>query len=239
MLGGLLGFKRGIVKSAVSFFGVLIIVGLAFALKNPLSEFLYTHLPFINLGEAYAGLSIVNIVIYEAIAFLFLVLVFAFLLKLVISLTGVVEKILKMTIVLGFASKVLGMIFGLIEAYIIVFAVLFIGNNFSGLNKYIEEGNLATKMLNSTPGLTSAISNETKALGEIYALQLECGDAKGEDKIKCNEKSMEIMLKYNVLDKDVAKKLVEDGKISVPNIDEIIDGEKEYNNEMKEDENND
>ena len=222
LLGGLLGFKRGILKSAVTFFGTLIVVGLAFTLKNPLSHFLYTHLPFINLGESYASLSIINIVIYEAIAFLFLVLVFYFLLRLIISMTGIVEKILKMTIVLGFASKILGLIFGLIEAYIIVFSVLFVCDNFSNMNQYIEEGAITSKILHSTPGLTNAIQNEADALKEIYKLQYECGDAKDEKKQECNEKSIEIMLKYHVLDEETAKNLVKDGKIPVSNIDEIL-----------------
>ena len=222
VLGGFIGFKKGILVSGITFFGTLIVIGLAFTLKNPLSKFLYTHLPFINLGESYAGLQIINIIIYEAISFLFLVIVFYFLLRLIISMTGLVEKILKMTIVLGFASKVLGLIFGLVEAYIIVFVFLFLGTNFSNMNSAIEEGVITSKILHSTPGLANAVENETKALKEIYALQLDCGNAIEERKQICNEQSVDIMLKYHVLDKEVAKQLVKDGKVSVPNIDEII-----------------
>ena len=48
LFGAVFGFRAGVIKSAVSFLGTLLIIFLAFQLKNPISEFLYMHLPFFN-----------------------------------------------------------------------------------------------------------------------------------------------------------------------------------------------
>ena len=64
-----------------------------------------------------------------------------------------------------------------------------------------------------------------KALKDIYSLKDECSEAKDEKKKECNEKSIKIMLDYHILDKETAKKLAQDGKIPIDNIDEIIKGD--------------
>ena len=137
-------------------------------------------------------------------------------------MTGLVEKILKLTVVLGFFSKLFGLVFGFIEYYLICFAALFILNNFASISPYIEEGVLAQKMINSTPLLSINTVSESKAIKEILALQVECGGANEEKMKDCNSKSLDIMLKYKVVSKDVAKKLVDDGKLKIDNVDSIL-----------------
>src|SRR5574344_1572013 len=180
LFGALLGFKRGIIKSAVSFVGILIVIGLSFSLKNSLSEFLYTHLPFFNIGGSFAGISILNVLIYETIAFLLLAILFSTVLGLVIKLTGIIEKILDLTIVLGFFSKILGLLFGFVTTYIIIFAILFVCYNFTDFSNYIAEGNITSRILDSTPILTNSIDSENKTIKEIMNLKDECGDNKNE-----------------------------------------------------------
>src|SRR5574344_1020632 len=102
LFGAAMGFTRGFIKSAVSFIGTIVVFGLAFYLKNPVSEFLYTNLPFFSFGGALEGVSVLNIIIYELIAFLLVVTILEIILKLIVMLSGVLEKILNMTIVLGF-----------------------------------------------------------------------------------------------------------------------------------------
>ena len=211
LFGALIGFKRGIIKSAVSFIGLIIVLVLAFTLKNPLSEFMYTHLPFFNIGGAFAGVTILNILIYEIIAFLILVVLFGTILKLVVMVTGIVEKILDLTIILGFFSKIAGLIFGFVETYVIIFFTLFICYNFTNISNYIDEGTITSRILNSTPVLSGSISAENKSIKEIMALENECSSNKSE----CNMDALDIMLKYNVLKPDVAEKLINSGKVNI------------------------
>ena len=44
-----IGIKRGVIKSAVMFFGTIIVLILSFLLKNPVAHILYSIFPFIEL----------------------------------------------------------------------------------------------------------------------------------------------------------------------------------------------
>ena len=111
LFGAVIGFKTGVIKSAVSFLGTLLIIYLAFALKNPISEFMYLHLPFFNFSGDLAGVTVLNVLIYEGLAFLICFAILEILLKVVIFASGILEKILRLTIVFGLFSKILGLIF--------------------------------------------------------------------------------------------------------------------------------
>ena len=126
LFGALIGFKTGVIKSAVSFLGTILIIYLAFVLKNPISEFMYLHLPFFNFSGELAGVTVLNVLIYEGLAFLICFAILEILLKVVVFASGILEKILRLTIVFGLFSKILGLIFGFVEYYCIIFACLFL-----------------------------------------------------------------------------------------------------------------
>ena len=67
---GVAGFKRGVLKQLVSTVGFVIIVILAFYLKNPIAEFLSLHLPFFNFGGSFANVTSLNIILYQIISFI-------------------------------------------------------------------------------------------------------------------------------------------------------------------------
>ena len=219
LLGALYGFKRGVIKSSVSFFGTLLVIILSFTLKNPLSEFMYMHLPFFNFLFELAGISVFNILIYEGIAFLIIFGILEVLLKLVIFASGILEKILRITIVFGAFSKILGLIFGFIEYYLITFVVLFIFANLSFSASYIEDSNIANKILLGTPVLGDVIADEASAIKEILDLQKIYNDNKEE----CNKEAFAILIKYNILNIDSASELVSSGKLKIPDAEKIID----------------
>ena len=97
-MGLIVGFKRGIFKSAVMFLGTILVFVLAFYLKNPLSELMYTYLPFFPLGGTFAGVQVFNILLYEALAFFLVYIILMAVLHIIIKITGIFEKILKFTI---------------------------------------------------------------------------------------------------------------------------------------------
>ena len=47
---GAIGFKKGVIKQLVSTVGFVLVVVLAFYLKNPVAEFLSLNLPFFTFG---------------------------------------------------------------------------------------------------------------------------------------------------------------------------------------------
>ena len=68
-----MGFRRGLTKELVSFAGVFVIIVLAFLLKNPISSFMYENLPFFSFGGMFKGVTALNIIVYEVIAFFIVV----------------------------------------------------------------------------------------------------------------------------------------------------------------------
>ena len=121
LLGAFIGFRDGFTKALVNAVGVIIVTVIAYVLKNPVSEILMSFMPFFNFG----GITSLNIVLYEVIAFLLVFSVLMIILKIVAVTTGIFETFLKFTIVLGIPSKILGAVVGAIKNYILVFFASF------------------------------------------------------------------------------------------------------------------
>lgn len=218
LFGAVIGFKAGVIKSAVSFIGTILIIFLSFKLKNPLSEIMYNHLPFFNFSGELAGVTVFNIIIYEGLAFLIVFAVLEVLLKVVIFASGILEKILRLTIVFGLFSKILGLIFGFIEYYCVIYVVLLILSCFSNTNSYITDSSLATNILNNTPVLTEYFKDTKSAIEEIVSLK----DIYSNDKNEYNKQAIDIMIKYNVISEEQVEKLINKDKISIDGIEDVL-----------------
>ena len=124
VLGAVIGFKDGVIKRTTSFLGTFLVVVVAFVLKNPLSVVMYENLPFFKFGGLIKGIDIINILVYELIAFSVVAIALGFILKVLITITGLIEKLLKMTVILSIPSKILGIFVGALEYYVYTFIVL-------------------------------------------------------------------------------------------------------------------
>ena len=56
-LGFVIGFKRGFTKSIAKSAGFVLVIILAFILKNPLSEYMYQNLPFLSFCKYSSEIS--------------------------------------------------------------------------------------------------------------------------------------------------------------------------------------
>ena len=151
LFGAFLGFKRGFTRELASFLGFIVVIVLAFLFKNPLSVFFYEHLPFFSFSGFFKGISILNILVYEIIAFLLLVFLFSIILKVVLLITGLFEKILSFTVILGIPSKILGMIVGALEFFVYGFIFLFVFSLPWFDVPEIKESKFRDDILNNTP----------------------------------------------------------------------------------------
>lgn len=221
-LGAVTGFKRGFIKSGVTFVGTLLIIVIAYYLKNPVSIFLYKLLPFFNLSGIFKGVTVLNILIYEAIAFLLVMAVLSIILTTIIKITGVIEKIMNFTIILGIPSKILGMIFGFFQYFIYVFIILFVFSQFNITREFVSESDMATKILTKTPALSNIVGNAYNSVEEIVSLAKV-----NEDKNQVNRQSLDILLKYKIISTNNAEYLIDKGKIKIDNKDEILNKYKE------------
>ena len=159
ILGTMSGLRRGLIKQAVLLVGLVAILVIAFYFRVPISTYMYKHLPFFSFGGLFKGVSVLNILLYEVIAFLIVFSVLYLVLRILLKITGIIESILKATIILGFFSRIGGAIVGFIESYIIVFIILFILSqpfvNVTGL----ELSKFREPILTKTPIMSDAVKN--------------------------------------------------------------------------------
>lgn len=212
LLGGVVGFKEGVIKKLTSVIGLVIVVVLSFILKNKISIVFYENLPFFDLWGAYKGIQVLNILFYEILAFVIIAAVLSIIYRIILGLTGIIEKILKATIILSIPSKILGFFVGLLENYIWVYIILFI-LTLPVINiKQIYDSQIATFIMEKTPYLSKYTSKTIDVYNDLY----EIIDSEGEkEKTKVNEEAMDLMLKYEIITKESAQKLIEKGKVNI------------------------
>ena len=211
LLGAVIGFKKGFIRTLVSLIGVFAVILLTMYLKKPVVTFMYTYLPFFNFG----GYTIFNVFLYESIAFLLIYVLLSSVLGIIINITGIVEKILNATILLGAISKILGAIAGVLEMLLFIFIGLFVCSRIKPINPYILESRTSRIILARTPLISNAAAPTTASLNEIYKLEKE--NLENEDQEKFNLDSLMILVRYNVVSKEQAVKFIKDGKIKISN----------------------
>lgn len=214
------GFKNGAIKELVTFVGGLAVIVIAYMLKNPISIFMYENMPFMNFGGILSGISVLNIIVYELLAFLLVAGLLLFIYKLIISFTNVIETILKATVILEIPSKIIGLIVGFIEGVVVVFILLFVMMQFNVTRDYIRSSKLSENILTKTPILGNATSAVYNSLQEIYTLADTYKDSPNRDQV--NLEALDILLKYKLIDTNNARVLVDTGKLTMPGVEDVI-----------------
>lgn len=210
LMGAVVGFKRGVIKSATMFVGAIVVLILSFWLKNPVSKILYSVCPFFNFSGDFEGLTVLNIIIYEAIAFILVYIVLMSVLQIVIKITGGIEKILDFTIILGIPSKLLGALFGFLESYLFVFIALFLLSMLPTTNELILESRLGGVITESSPGLSNLTEESVASVKEIISIK----DQNIHNKKEYNKKCLDILLKYDIVKQEAVDELIEKGKLT-------------------------
>ena len=215
-LGAVTGFIRGFFKQTVMFVGTILVVVLAFLLKNPLSMILYENLPFFKFG----GLTALNILLYEALAFIICIAVLSIVLSIIIKISGIIETALKFTIILALPSKLLGMVVGLIQSVVIIYVILFVVSMPVFKVPYVGESKYAKMILEKTPIISNVTNDAVNTFNEIKEFstkKINVLDIK-----KTNRDIVEIMLKNDVVTTDSVVLLEKKDKIDIENLDELI-----------------
>lgn len=217
---GGIGFKRGVFKQAVITIGSILVFILSYYFKDYLADFFSYNLPFFNFTGDIAGLSSINIIMYQMIAFLIMLAVFSAILAVLIKITGVFEKILSFTIILGIPSKLLGLLLGLVEGYVISFICLFLLTQPALKINLIDDSKFTSVILNSSPGLSKIVSDMENSIIEIYDLGKDYNINKNADEF--NRNSIDVMLKNKIITKEYVEKLISKNKLNVKEIDTIL-----------------
>ena len=225
LLGAVLGFKKGAIKSLVALIGTIVVVVVAYYLKNPVAELLLDYCPFMKFGGAWTGLVTLNILLYEAIAYLLVFVVLSSILSLLIKVSGILETILKMTIILGIPSKIIGAVLGFLEALVFSFIVLFVLLQFNATSKMVSDSTLARSIIDKTPIIGHMVNDTYKALQDINKLQDKYKNDNNKDAY--NAEILTIMLKYEVVTPEVTQKLINNKKLDFAGAQSVLNSYKE------------
>lgn len=223
ILGAIVGFKRGLTTQLVSTVGIILIIIVAFLLKNPVSEFMYKNLPFFDFGGLLKGISVLNIAVYEIIAFLIVLSVLVIVFKLLLKATKIFETLLKFTIILGIPSKIAGAVVGVIENYIFIFIILYIIS--LPVFNFNLESDYKDKILNNTPILSSVADNGLKVIEEFKILKEEYDKAPNANEF--NRETLDLFLKYDVVTVESVETLINKDKLKIEGVETIINKYKE------------
>lgn len=217
LMGAIVGFKRGFIKQTVMFLGTILVIVLAYFLKNPVASLFYSIFPFIDFGNSYS--VVLYILMYEVIAFLLVAAILFALLNILIKFTNVFEKILNATIILGIPSKLLGALMGVLQYFVVIFFVLYL-LNLPILNLNLTNNTkVGSAILNNTPVLSNMFDKELNAASEIIELNSKYANRNSE---AYNLEALDIMLKNNIISVKSANILLEKDKIDFDGAEEII-----------------
>ena len=203
----LIGAKQGLIKTGVSLVALVIIFVISYVFKEHIGNFLCKYLPFFNFSGNIKGLVSLNILIYQLAGFLIILAVLMGIYTIIMTLTGWIQKLVNMTILLKLPSSIGGGIIGLIEGYLVTFLILLIAMIPMQTMTLLKESKLADFILNKTPIVSESTSDLTKSASEIYSLV----DQVTNKKIEINEanlKSIDIMIRYKVITPHTVEQLI-------------------------------
>lgn len=213
------GFKQGMLPSIVNFVGTFLVFIIAFYVKQPISTLMYENLPFLNFAGIFKGIIGVNILFYEVIAYGLTIVLLAIIFGIVKRISLVFNKILNATIVLTLPNKIIGAIIGIFEGVLFSFILLCIASNVNTTTKYVNESKYSGIILNNIPILNSVTSSLTDSSKEIYDTIINNEN----DKNKANLETIDILMKHNILSYESATKLVNDKKLNIDGVNQVIE----------------
>ena len=150
----IVGFNNGVFKSLLNIIGFLITFYVAYLLKNTIANLLILNLPFMKFGTLLGSVPSLNILLYQILSLILLVTFAELLFNVIVSVLGLGDKLLKLTVKFRLPAKILGIFSGVVEGYMIIFLCAFVlSQPFIGL-RAIVDSKISHDMLRNTPLLS-------------------------------------------------------------------------------------
>ena len=218
----IVGFKNGVIREAFALIGIIAVFILSFVFKGLLGNLMCIILPFFKLSGVIEGFSVINILIYQIIAFM---LVFAILLtiyEIFLKISKFIQKLVNLTIILILPSKLLGAVVSLIKGVIVLFAVFIVLMIPLKNSELFTGSTMVNQILYKTPMLSQSSNNYINTVEEIYNLAEKVSNKK----ISTNDANLELldmMLKHKIVNKSTVESLVKLHKLDdVNNIETVL-----------------
>ena len=216
------GYKKGFLESGVKFLKTLVAMLIAYFCKAPLSKYMYLNLPFFQLEGIFKGVSSLNVIIYEIIAFFVIFALVLLIINIVSAILKLDEKVLRLVSIIGVPNKIMGAVINGLKSIVLLYfglSLFFVGANFMKWDVGESLGTYIVEM----PLLKNTFGNILDSCNEITDLAVEYENI--QDKEELNNKSIDILLEYDIISEENLELLIESGKIdySVNKVDEQKD----------------
>lgn len=214
---GVLGLKRGAIKEAAVVIGNILAIVLAFVLKDLFASYLISVFPAYKISSVIGSLSSLSIIFYKLLAFLVLLIIFRFILRIIVSLSGIISKIVDATIILLLPNRILGFILGIVEGYVLMFIALNVLMIPLSSNTTFMDSEVRKYIVEETPILKDSFGGLNTSLEEVMQLD------KNDNENSLNLKVIDILLKNKIITKDEVQELASNGKlVNVEGLDTVI-----------------
>ncbi len=158
----LIGMKRGFIMQAINLVGFLVALIVAYIYYKPLAEKFVLWIPYPSVDEnttlkfAVEQLDLSQ-TFYQLLAFALIFFVVKFAIQIFASLFDFLRHIP----ILGGLNRILGGLFGVIEAYLLIFIVLYVLAllPLASIQKYVDSSFLTTLILDYTPIISKTFQN--------------------------------------------------------------------------------
>lgn len=222
LMFAIVGFKQGVIRELFAFLGIILIFYISFLLSGMAGDILCLTLPFVDFMGSLEGMSAINLLLYQGLAFILIFAVLLTVYEIILKVSTSLQKLINMTIILWLPSKLLGAVVGLLKGYILLFAILLVLIIPFGSDKLYEESKFANTIVYNTPVLSNSIGNITKSTKEVYSLVDDVVNQKINVR-EANLQTIDILLEHNIIDKQTVKVLVQKGKlVNVNGYEEIL-----------------
>lgn len=219
LLSGVTGLKQGLLKSGINLIGTILIYIIAFKMKDSIGLFLCKVCPFFKFN----GYITLNILVYQLIAFVLIASILFSVFAIILKLTGIVQKLVDLTVILTIPSKIGGFIIGLLEGYVVMFIIILILSVPLRNVELFSKSTLVDKMINNTPILSSTLDGVGDVIFNIFEITSEVKN-KNDETNKVNIDIMKTYLDYKIISKEDTIKIIDTGKL------DSINGIKEFVN---------
>lgn len=209
LLSGVTGLKQGLLKSGINLIGTILIYIIAFKMKDSIGLFLCKVCPFFKFN----GYITLNILVYQLIAFVLIASILFSVFAIVLKLTGIVQKLVDLTVILTIPSKIGGFIIGLLEGYVVMFIIILILSVPLRNVELFSKSTLVDKMINNTPILSSTLDGVGDVIFNVFHVTSEVKEGENEN-TKVNIDIMKTYLDYKIISKEDAIDLVDMGKLN-------------------------
>ena len=223
---GITGYKRGFFRETLNLVGLILILFISFLLMGPIGDILLKYLPFLSLSIIGVEIEALNIFFYQVLAFIILTIILYVIWDFVLTITGLLSKIVGLNKFLRLPFRILGAVAGIIGGYIIIFLLLLaFGIPLNSRFTTYKDSRIKNHIMNNKLLFTNEVVKLKDSINEIYDLTYVID--KDEKRLRHSEiyntKVMDIMLKNKMVKKETIEELIRRNKIhTYPKLESVI-----------------